>query len=361
MKAIVFERHGGPEVLELRDLPDPVPGPQDVLIDVRASGVNPNGYWARTGVNGRAFPLPMIPGSDAAGVVAAIGDHVTAFAPGDEVVVYCGISCRKCFRCVNGEEHICEQNGGFRIWGFDTGPFQGAHAERVLIHEHNCVPKPKGLSWEDAASLPLTLVTAWHMLVTNARLSANDVVLVRGASGGLGVMATQIAKLRGAIVIAVASTERKAALCHSMGADHVLLRPRDHEGDAAERSREFLGQLKRLAQRYYRRGVDVVFDHVGGDTLMESIKALRHGGVLVTCGATSGYQTHVELANLFIGNKAILGSTLGSKAELVQAMRCVERGQIKPCVTDVLPLADCGRAQELLRTGAAVGKVVLGR
>src|SRR5437867_3497679 len=256
MKAIVFERHGGPEVLELRDLPEPAPGSQDVLIEVKASGVNANGYWARVGVNGRAFPLPMIPGSDAAGIVRAVGDHVNNVKVGDEVVIYCGISCRKCYRCVNGEEHICEQNGGFRIWGFDTGPYQGAHAEWVVINEHNCVPKPKGLTWEEAASFPLTLVTAWHMLVTNARIGAND---------------------------------------------------------------------------------------VGGDTVMESIKALRHGGVIVTCGATSGYQTHVELANLFIQNKGILGSTLGSKAELIQALRCVERGQIKPRVTEVLPLGECAK------------------
>jgi crotonyl-CoA carboxylase/reductase len=362
VKAIVFERHGGPEVLELRDLPEPAPGPEEILIDVRASGVNPNGYWARGGVNGRSFPLPMIPGSDAAGVVRAVGPRVSSVAVGDEVVVYCGVSCRKCYRCVNGEEHICEQNGGFRIWGFDTGPLQGAHAERVVIHEHNVVPKPRGLSWEEAASIPLTLVTAWHMLVTNARLSANDVVLVRGASGGLGVMATQIAKLRGAVVIAVASNEQKAGLCRVMGADEVILRPRDTDPSVtSDRSRAFLAEVRRLTQKYYRRGVDVVFDHVGGDTLMESIRALRHGGVIVTCGATSGYQTHVELANLFIQNKGILGSSLGSKAELIQALRCVERGQIRPCVTDILPLADCGRAQEMLRTGQAVGKIVLGR
>ncbi len=361
MKAIVFERHGGPDVIELRDLPDPTPGPEEVLIEVKASGVNPNGYWARIGVNGRAFPLPMIPGSDASGIVRAIGDRVSSVKVGDEVVVYCGISCRKCYRCVNGEEHICEQNGGFKIWGFDTGPYQGAHAEYVTIHEHNLIPKPKTLSWEDSASLGLTLVTAWHMLVANARVGANDVVLIRGASGGLGVMAIQIAKLRGAVVIAVASTESKAALCNEIGADHVVIRPRDTNGDSTAISKAFLGEIKRLSGLHYRRGVDVVFDHVGGDSVMESIRALRHGGVIVTCGATSGYQTHVELANLFIQNKGILGSTLGSKAELIQALRCVERGQIKPRVTEVLPLAECARAQELLRTGVATGKVVLGR
>jgi alcohol dehydrogenase len=360
MRAITFERHGGPEVLQLSNLPEPQPGPEDVLIEVRASGVNPNGYWARIGVNGRAFPLPMIPGSDAAGVVRAIGSHVTSVQVGDEVVIYCGISCRKCFRCVNGEEHICERNGGFKIWGFDTGPYQGAHADLVVINEHNVVPKPKGLSWEEAASLPLTLVTAWHMLVTNARIDANDVVLIRGASGGLGVMAIQIAKLRGAVTIAVGSTEQKGELCRQLGADQVVIRPRTN-GDPVAVSKAFLGEIKRLTNLYHRRGVDVVFDHVGGDTVMESIKALRHGGVIVTCGATSGYQTHVELANLFIQNKGILGSTLGSKAELIQALRCVERGQIKPRVTEVLPLEECARAQEMLRTGVATGKVVLSR
>jgi len=361
MKAIVFERHGGPEVLELRDLPEPRPGPQEVLIEVRASGVNPNGYWARLGVNGRTFPLPMIPGSDAAGVVREVGDHVNNVQVGDEVVVYCGISCRKCFRCVNGEEHVCERNGGFKIWGFDTGPYQGAHAEYVTIHEHNVVPKPARLGWEEAASLPLTLVTAWHMLVTNARLEANDVVLVRGSAGGLGGMATQIAKVRGAIVIAVASNETKAAFSKEMGADEVVIRPRTHGADGVEVSKAFLKRIAELSAKYARRGVDVVFDHVGGDTVMESVRALRHGGVMVTCGATSGYQTHVELANLFVHNKSIMGSTLGSKAELVQAMRCVERGQIRSRVTEILPLAECGRAQEMLRTGSAVGKVVLSR
>jgi NADPH:quinone reductase-like Zn-dependent oxidoreductase len=174
-------------------------------------------------------------------------------------------------------------------------------------------------------------------------------------------MAIQICKLRGAVAIGVASCESKAGLCYEMGADQVIVRPRTENGDDGAVTRAFLADVKRHTQRYHRRGVDVVFDHVGGTTVMESIKALRHGGVIVTCGATSGYQTHVELANLFIQNKGILGSTLGSKAELIQALRCVERGQIKPRVTEVLPLEECARAQEMLRTGVATGKVVLGR
>lgn len=363
MKAIVIDKHGGPEALDYREVPDPEIGPGEVLLQVKASGINPNGYWARVGVNNVRFPLPLIPGSDCAGVVLKVGEKVTSLQPGDEVVAYCGICCQKCYRCVNGEEHICEK--GFRIWGFDAGSMWGAHAELVRLPEYNCVPKPKGTSWEEAASLPLTLVTAWHMLVTNARITANDVVLIRGAAGGLGVMAVQIAKLRGAVVVAVASTEEKREVALRLGADHVILRPRKNDNGAAAATREgskaFLKQLKELTGQYYQRGVDVVFDHIGGETLMESIGALRHGGVMVTCGATSGYATQVELAPIFIQNKSILGSTLGTRAELIAALRSVERGQIRPFVSRVLPLTECAEAQETLRRGEAIGKVVLTR
>ena len=174
-------------------------------------------------------------------------------------------------------------------------------------------------------------------------------------------MATQIAKLHGAIVLAVVSSEEKADVCRAMGADDVIVRPRTNNGDLVAVSKAFQADVKRLSSKYQRRGVDIVFDHVGGDTFMESIRVLRHGGLIVTCGATSGYQTHVELANLFIQNKGILGSTLGGKAELIQALRCVERGQIKPHVSEILPLEECGKAQELLRLGLAIGKVVLAR
>jgi NADPH:quinone reductase-like Zn-dependent oxidoreductase len=186
-------------------------------------------------------------------------------------------------------------------------------------------------------------------------------VLIRGAAGGLGLFAIQIARLRGAITIGVTSNEEKAEVAKSFGANHIIIRGRDTAETAAKNAKNFLNEVKTISERYDQKGVDVVFDHIGGESIMESIRALRHGGNVVTCGATSGYQTHVELANLFIQNKAILGSTLGTKAELVEALRCVLRGQVKPYVWKTMHLKDCGEAQELLRTGQAIGKVVLTR
>ncbi len=355
MKAIVVEKHGGPEVCKLKEIPDPQVGPTEVLIDVKASGVNPNEYWAREG-KVRGFELPLILGSDAAGVVTEVGSAVNHIKRGDEVVVYCGVGCRYCFRCINGEEHLCENT--FRIWGFDAGPMWGAHAERICMPAYNVVPKPWNTSWEEAASMQLTLVTAWHMLVSNARVQPNDTVLIRGSSGGVGFFATQIAKMRGAKVIGVVSSDEKARLSEKFGADETIVRPHTTPETYKQVTKQFLGEMK---DRTNGKGVDVVFDSVGGDTLMESIKLMRAGGKMVTCGATAGYKADLELAYIFIQNKAIMGSTLGTKAELIQALRAVEAGHIKTLVTETLPLERAGEAQQLLQTRKATGKVVLTR
>ncbi|MGB0653150.1 MAG: zinc-binding dehydrogenase [Thermoplasmatota archaeon] len=355
MKAVVVEKHGGPEVNQLKEIPDPTPGPTDVVIDVKASGVNPNEYWAREG-KVRGFDLPLILGSDAAGVVSQVGSAVTHIQEGDEVAVYCGVGCRHCFRCINGEEHLCENT--FRIWGFDAGPMWGAHAEKVCMPAYNAVPKPTNTSFEEAASMPLTLVTAWHMLVANARVQPNDTVLIRGSSGGVGFFATQIAKMRGAKVIGVVSSEEKAKLSEKFGADETIIRPHTTPETHKQVTKDFLADMK---DRTRGRGVDVVFDSIGGETLMESIKLMRAGGKLVTCGATAGYKTDLELAYIFIQNKTIMGSTLGTKAELIQALRAVEAGHIKSLVTETLPLEKAGEAQQLLQERKATGKVVLTR
>ncbi len=323
-------------------------------VEVKASGVNPNEYWAREG-KVRGFDLPLILGSDASGVVTEVGEAVTHIQPGDEVVVFCGIGCRHCFRCINGEEHICENT--FRIWGFDAGPMWGAHASHIVMPAYNLVPKPKNQTHEEAASMPLTLVTAWHMLVANARVQPNDTVLVRGSSGGVGFFATQIAKMRGANVIGVVSSEEKAELSRRFGADDVIIRPHTTPETHKAVTKEFLGTMKDLRPK----GVDVVFDSVGGSTLMESIKLMRAGGKMVTCGATAGYRADLELAYMFIQNKTIMGSTLGTKAELIQALRAVEAGHIKTLVSETLPLERSADAMQLLQERKATGKVVLTR
>jgi NADPH:quinone reductase-like Zn-dependent oxidoreductase len=247
----------------------------------------------------------------------------------------------------------------------------GAHAEFVCVPERQIVAKPRGLTWEEAASFPLVLVTAWHMLIANARLQPNQTVLVRGGAGGMGAMGLQIARMLGAETIAVVSNEEKARFAEKIGTDHVVIRPRQHEeavgrsngstpenGHAVDDNPEFRRRVRDLTGG---RGVDVVFDSVGGPTLMESLKVLRPGGVMVTCGATDGYVAQIDMPYLFIQNKAIVGSTLGTRTELVESLRAVERGSVHPCVTRLFPLERCAEAADLLRSGRALGKVVVTR
>jgi crotonyl-CoA carboxylase/reductase len=366
---MVIRRHGGPEVVGVEDLPVPDPGPGEARVRVRASGVNANEYWLREGI--KTFELPAIPGSDAAGTVDAVGPGVSDVRPGDPVLVYCGVACGQCARCRSGQEHLCEGNGGFRIWGFDSGPLEGAHAEYACLPVRQLVAKPRGLTWEEAASLPLVLVTAWHMLIANARVHPNQTVLVRGASGGMGAMGLQIARMLGAETISVVSNEEKARFVEKVGTDYVVIRPRQHEsavgrtnggsgenGHAIDDNPQFRRRIRDLTGG---RGVDIVFDTVGGPTLMESLKMLRPGGVMVTCGSTDGYVSQIDMPYLFIQNKSIVGSTLGTRTELVDALRAVERGSVHPCVTRLFPLERCAEAADLLRSGRALGKVVVTR
>src|ERR1700691_3192399 len=215
MKAIMFERNGGYDVLKYADVAEPKAGPNDVVIKVKASACNFNDIWARRGLPGMKILMPHISGSDAAGVVVERGSEVHDVAIGDEVVVHCGIACRHCYYCTRGEEFFCHD---FKIWGFQTGPLDGAHGEYCKVPAVNVLAKPKNLTWEEAASMPLVLVTVWRMLVSRARIQAGDFVLIWGASGGLGVMAIQIAKLFNARPIAVASSDDKLELALKLGA-----------------------------------------------------------------------------------------------------------------------------------------------
>ncbi|MGA2411125.1 MAG: alcohol dehydrogenase catalytic domain-containing protein, partial [Candidatus Binataceae bacterium] len=221
MKAMLFERNGGYDVLTYMDTPEPKAGPNDVVIKVKASACNFNDIWARRGLPGMKIILPHISGSDAAGVVVETGSEVKSVKIGDEVVVHCGIACRECYHCTRGEEYFCP---AFKIWGFQTGPLDGAHGEYCKVPAVNVLPKPPNLSFEEAATMPLVLVTVWRMLVSRARIQAGDFVLVWGAAGGLGVMALQIVKLFNARAIAVASSEDKLELCGDLGAEFLLHR-----------------------------------------------------------------------------------------------------------------------------------------
>ena len=340
MRAIVFDRHGGPEVLEPRDVPEPAPKPDEVLIEVRACGINHLDLWVRRGLPGLAVELPHILGNDVAGVAAAVGAEVSHVRPGDRVLVLPTLSCGVCPACRAGDDNLCRRHD---VLGRRRN---GGYAERVAVPGVNCLPCPGSLSWEQAAAVPLVFLTAWHMLVGRARVRPGEDVLVIGASGGVGSAAVQVAKLRGARVIATAGGAERAARARELGADEVI----DHSGeDVAARARELTG----------RKGVEVVVEHVGGRVFEQAVAALARDGRLVTCGATIGPRAALDLDLLFGRHLSLLGSWMGRRDELVEVLEHVEAGRLRPVVDVVLPLAEARRAHERIEARRMFGKVVL--
>ena len=340
MKAVVFHQHGGPEVLEYTYRPDPSINAGQVLVEVKACALNHLDVWARKGLPGIQIPLPHILGNDIAGIVRSVGELVTWVKSGDEVMLHPGVSCGHCIECLAGRDNLCRE---YTILGYLR---DGGYAELVAAPGVNVIPKPKKLSWEEAAALPLVTVTAWHMLVTRANVQPGEDVLVHAAGSGVGSIGIQVAKLRGARVIATASTEAKLAKAKELGADDVL-----NYSNA-----DWPKEVRRLTNK---KGVDVVFEHTGAATWPGSIASLKANGRLVTCGATSGYAAETDIRQVFYRHLTILGSFMGSKAELLEAMKFIETGKIKAVVDQVLPLKEAGRAHELMEDRAQFGKLVL--
>ena len=340
MKAAIFRQHGGPEVLEYAAVPDPQIRPNEVLIEVKACALNHLDIFVRGGMPGIEIPLPHILGNDIAGVVREVGELVTWAKPGDEVIVNPGVSCGHCEACLSGQDNLCRE---YDIMGYRR---DGGYAELVAVPGANIIPKPEQLSWEEAAALPLVTVTAWHMLVTRVNVQPGENVLVHAAGSGVGSIAIQIAKLHGARVITTASTDEKLQKARELGADETINYTRD----------DWPKEVRRLTER---KGVDVVVEHTGAATWPGSISSLKNNGRLVTCGATSGYDARTDLRQVFYRHLTILGSFMGSKAELLQAMKFVREGKIRAVVDQVLPLGEARRAHELIENRAQFGKVVL--
>jgi len=343
MKAVVFHEHGDVDVLKYEDAPVPELGQQDVLIRVKAIGVNRNDLWAREGLPGVRFDLPHISGSDLSGIVETVGDGVTTVKPGQEVLIHPSLSCRICEACTSGHEYFCRQ---FKIYGFQTGPLDGAYAEFARLPEANVIPKPANLTFEEAASIPLVLLTVWHMLITRAKIQPGEDVLILGASSGIGSIAVQLAKVAGCRVIATAGNDEKLAQAKKLGADELI---NHYEQDIYK-------EVRRITAK---RGVDVVFEHVGQATWEASIRSMAWGGRLVICGATTGHEAVTDLRYVFNKQLTLLGSHQGTKAELLKGLRLVEAGKIKPVVDVVLPLKEAGRAHELMYAGDRFGNIVL--
>jgi len=340
MKAIIFHQHGAPEVLKYKDAPEPSIRPNEVIVRVKACALNHLDLWVRRGIPGVPIPLPHIPGSDVSGEIVQIGADVTVARVGQKVVLAPGVTCGKCAACISGQDNRCRQftNLGYLI--------DGGCAEFVRAPEVNCLPYPENLSFEEAASIPLVFQTAWHMLVARAELQPGEDILVLGAGSGVGSAAIQIAKFLGARVLATASTDEKVQKAKQLGADHFI----NHK------TQKIRDEVHRITNK---RGVDIVFEHVGTATWDDSLASLAAGGRLVTCGATTGYDAKVDLRFLFSRQLSLLGSYMGTKSELHTVMKLVTAGHLRPIVDRVFPLAEAAAAHAYLESSSQFGKVVL--
>ena len=340
MRAVYLERFGGPDVLTFGDRPAPSPKPGEALVRVRACGINHLDLWVRAGLRGLEPEMPHILGNDVVGEITELGAGVTHLSVGAKTLVNPTLSCGHCAACANGDDNLCRS---YDVLGRRRN---GGYAEYVSVPAVNCLPFPERLSWEEAAAVPLVFLTAWHMLVTRARVRAGEDVLVIGAGSGVGSAAVQIARLHGARVIATAGTAAKLERARGLGAQETI----DHATeDVAAQARALTGG----------KGVDVVFEHVGGPVFEAAVAALARDGRLVTCGATIGNKVTLDLNLLFGRHLTLLGSWMGRRSDLNAALEHVAAGTLKPVVDSVLPLAEARRAHERLEARDTFGKLVL--
>ena len=338
MKAIRIHEFGGPEVLRYQDVPDPKPRNDQVLVRVRACAMNHLDLWVRKGLPG--VNLPHIPGSDAAGEIVEVGEYVTGLKPGQRVLIAPMHFCNHCAKCVAGLQNQCPE---FTVLG---NAVDGGDCELMAVPAVNVIPIPDNLDFNQAASVPLVFLTAWHMLVGRAGIRPGQTLLVLGANSGVGIAAIQIAKLFHARVITTAGDEQKMQKARELGADYVI---NHYQQKMSEEVRGITN----------KEGCDIVLEHVGAATWEESMKALKPGGTLVTCGATSGPQVGIELRFLFTRHLSLLGSYMGTMGELHEVLGHVFAGRLKPVVDRVFPLAEAGAALRRMEEGAQFGKIVL--
>lgn len=340
MLAVRLHQHGDPGVLRVEDVPRPQIGSGEILVAMKAAALNHLDLWLRNGLPGLNMPLPMIMGSDGAGVVTEIGAGVDGLAVGDEIVVQPGLFCGRCAACRAGRENLCPE---FGILG---EKINGVLAQYVNLKPVNAYKKPTGLTFEEAASIGLVFLTAYQMLIKRAQLQEGETVLVIGGNSGVGAAAIQIAADRGARVIATASKGAKTAFARSIGAHGVV----DHYQE---------GWHKQVLDLAGPDKVQVVFDHVGPATWDESLKTMGPGARLVFCGATSGRETNIDLRHAYRKHTSFLGSTMGDLASFRAVMEGFEEGRYRPCVDKIFPLEEIADAHRYLEASRHQGKIVV--
>ncbi|MFN7993622.1 MAG: zinc-binding dehydrogenase [Bryobacteraceae bacterium] len=340
MKVVRIHQHGGPEVLQYEEAPEPQIKANEILLRVRACALNHLDLWVRGGIPGMQFSMPHILGSDIAGEVVRVGDLCERVKPGWRVVLSPGLSCRQCEQCISGNDNLCRR---FTMFGYRV---DGGNAELIAAPEYSAIPIPDDLSFEGAAAVPLVFLTAWHMLMTRARLQPGEDVLVLAASSGVGSAAIQMAKMFQCRVIATAGGDEKLAKARELGADYVI----DHY------KQDISAEVKKITGK---RGVDVVIEHVGVATWQKSIESLAPAGRVVTCGATTGFNASLDLRFLFSRQLSLLGSFMGTMGELHRVLQFVFRKQVKPVIDKVYPLSEIRAAHERLENKEQFGKIVV--
>ena len=340
MKAVRIDEHGGLDKLIYDDLPQPHCTQDKVKINIKASALNHLDIWVRIGLPGLPVPLPIIPGSDGSGTIVEVGANINNYHIGDDVVIQPGTFCRECQHCVNMRENYCLDYG---ILGETEN---GTQAEYIVLDPINIHTMSDQLSYEDAASMPLVFMTAYQMLIKRAKLDSNETVLVYGGTSGVGSAAIQICRDLGAEVIATAGDDDKCEYSENMGAHYVV----NHNHD------NWLDEVKNITGK---RGVDVVFEHIGSATWEQSQRILSKGGRIVTCGATTGPNVNINLAHLFMKQHTILGSTMGNIPAFNEVMDKIKDGRYIPMVDKVFPMEDIRDAHEYLENRKQMGKVVV--
>lgn len=340
MKAALIGEHGELDVVRVGEVPEPTPGPDDVVLKVLCAGLNHLDIWVRKGRPGSPLQMPHVLGSDAVGVVTEVGASVTSPRLGDEVIINPGLSCGHCEFCARGEQSVC---CSFGIVGLSC---PGTFAEKVVVPAVNVCLKPDHLSYEEAAVLSLSCVTAYRMLMTRAQVKPGDSILIHGVGGGAALYALQLAKLVGAEIFVTSSSDEKLARAVKLGADHTI----NYRGEnVAGRVNELTGG----------RGVDVAIDSVGAATWPIDFAAVRKGGKVVICGVTTGATAETNLQALYWNQLTLLGSTMGSAEDYRQMVRTVTSSQLRPVVDEVFPLERARDAMAKMEAGRQFGKIVL--
>lgn len=340
MKAVVFHEHGGAEVLDYADINTPEPGYGEVQVEIKAAAMNRLDIWVRNGWPGIKLAYPHILGADGAGIVSAVGKGVAGLNVGDHVVLDGTLSCHVCENCLAGKNNMCLQGG---ILGEH---FPGTYAQYIVVPEQNALKMPDDFAFEEAAAASLVFLTAWHSMITRGNLRPAESVLVVGAGGGVNTASIQIARLTGAKVYVVGSSEEKLQKARDLGADFVINRNEEDWGKA-------------IFKLTNRRGVDMVVDNVGEATWPTSLRALARGGRMLVVGGTSGYNAHAAVNYVFAKHLSIIGSTMAPPEDFRTVMNLIFAGKLKAVVDRQLPLSDAADAHRLMEKDDVFGKLIL--